>query len=84
MSNGIKFKLARSDDTEVQPLWFVLAVIRKHGFRTVCPVVRSGLAGSFLLATLVYVGSLAERVEAFPRICEELGEECTATELIPA
>jgi hypothetical protein len=84
MSNGIKFRLARSDDTEVQPLWFVLAVIRKHGFRTVCPVVRSGLAGSFLLATLVYVGGVAGRVEAFPCICAELGEECTATELTPA
>lgn len=84
MSNGIKFKLAHTDGTEVQPLWFVLAVIRKHGFRTICPVVRSGLAGSFLLATLVYVGSVAERVGAMPCICEELGEECTATELVPA
>jgi hypothetical protein len=84
MSNGIKFKLALADGVEVQPLWYVLGVISKHGFRTVCPVVRSGLAGSFLLATLVYVGSLAERVEAFPRICMELGEECTATELVSA
>jgi hypothetical protein len=84
MSNGIKFKLARSDDTEVQPLWYVLAVIRKHGFRTVCPVVRSGLAGSFLLATLVYVGNTADRVKAMPGICEELGEECTCTELVLA
>jgi hypothetical protein len=79
MSNGIKFRLAHADGAEVQPLWFVLAVIRKHGFRTVCPVVRSGLAGSFLLATLVYVGAAAGRVEAFTCICAELGEECTAT-----
>lgn len=81
MSNGIKFRLAHTDGTEVQPLWFVLATLRKHGFRTVCPVVRSGLAGSFLLATLVYVGNVAERVAAMPRICDELGEECTNTEL---
>jgi hypothetical protein len=84
MSNGIKFRLAHTDGTEVQPLWFVLGVIRKHGFRTICPVVRSGLAGSFLLATLVYVGGAAVRPLSFINLCDELGEECTNTELVPA
>lgn len=56
MNTEIKVRLIHAGGEEVQALWRVLATIRNHGFRTVSPIVRSGLAGSFLLATLVYVG----------------------------
>jgi hypothetical protein len=77
MNKNIKFRLSQAGGVEVQPLWFVLAVVRKHGFRTLAPVVRSGLAGSFLLATLIYVGEESIRQYAIDHIRAELGYECT-------
>lgn len=84
MPNGIRFKLAHANGDEVQPLAKVLTVIRKHGFRTFNPKVRTGPAGSFLVATLVYAEEDAMerwfrgRGHAFAmlRICSELGAEC--------
>lgn len=81
MSNGVRFRLAHADGVEVQPLWFVLAVIRKNGYRTLGPKVRSGLNGQFFLATAVYVGNESTRSNAMSRICSELGAECTQPDL---
>lgn len=85
MSNGIRFRLTRADGSQVQPLWLVLAVIAENGFRVIGgSILDTARNGSFALGTLVYEGADAERVGAMPRICEELGEECTNTELVPA
>jgi hypothetical protein len=83
----VKFRLTHSDGTEVQPLWLVLATLRKHGFRTLVPrVVRSGPAGSFLVATACFIEAgiptMAQRdalrFAAMRRVAEELGQEAVS------
>ena len=73
VSLPVEFRLIRPDGVEVQPLWLVLATLRKHGFRTVAPIVRSGLAGSWLLATTVYQDAGYQAGEAMRMACTELG-----------
>jgi len=76
---NIKFRIARADQSEVQPLWFVLAVIRKNGYRIKNGFVRDvRFGGSFTLATLVWANDPGkDQAGAMQRICNELGEECT-------
>lgn len=75
-SMPVKFRLQHASGIEVVPLWLALATLRKHGFRTLAPVVRSGLAGSWLLATAVYQGKQAGLSAAsMLRVVEELEQE---------
>ncbi|PCE27531.1 hypothetical protein BWP39_03240 [Paraburkholderia acidicola] len=71
-SAPVTLQLMQPDGREVRPLWLVLATLRKHGFRTVAPMVRSGLAGSWFLATAVYQGAQHEAASAMRAACAEL------------
>lgn len=73
VSLPVEFCLIRADGSEVQPLWQVLAVICKRGFRTLCPVVKSSSAGSWLVATAVYQGAASGAGEAMRGALAELG-----------
>lgn len=85
MSNGFRFRVTRADGSEVQPVWMVLSIIAENGYRIIGGGVRdTARDGSFAWGTLQYVRSSGDRGEAFKRICDELGEECTNTELVPA
>lgn len=84
MSDNIRFKLVNSDGSEVKPLWCVLAAIRKYGFNTVCPVVKSGPDGSFLSTHMTYLGGTIAQGIAFCNLMEDLGPACVAPDLIPA
>jgi hypothetical protein len=72
VSMPVEFRLTHPDGVEVQPLWLVLATLRKHGFRTLAPIVRSGLAGSWLLATAVYQNARHEAGGAMRAAMQEL------------
>lgn len=86
-NTDIKFRLARADGTNIQPLWYVLAVLREHGFKVFRGgVVRSGAAGKFLVGGAYYVENKqatraerdALRFTAMTRVSEVLGREALA------